>query len=267
MWSSNSGNTGFGRMTARGSSSGGVNDPMTHTRRPIVTGSSVLGIVYDGGVMMAADTLLSYGSMAKTMNVSRFSSIDNTLIGASGEYSDYQSIRETLEEKSLELRTGLLQQDEDSVSGMTARSMWNYLRIVMYNRRNKMNPLWNDVIVAGVDNKASDDGKKKLFLGIVDKLGTTVEDKMMATGFGAYMAMPLMRERWTPDLNEGEARALLEDCMRLLFYRDCRASNRIQLAKVTVEDGVLISEPYELETDWTPCISSVPIHTPLSLDV
>ena len=39
--------------------------------------------------------------------------------------------------------------------------------------------------------------------------------------------------------------------MRILFYRDCRALNRIQIAKVTKDDGVLVSDPYEIETDWS----------------
>ena len=39
--------------------------------------------------------------------------------------------------------------------------------------------------------------------------------------------------------------------MRILFYRDCRASNRIQIAKVEASTGdILISEPYELDTHW-----------------
>lgn len=46
------------------------------------------------------------------------------------------------------------------------------------------------------------------------------------------MALPIMRSRWHEDLTEGEARALLEDALRVLFYRDCRALNRIQIAKV-----------------------------------
>jgi 20S proteasome subunit beta 7 len=37
--------------------------------------------------------------------------------------------------------------------------------------------------------------------------------------------------------------------MRVLYYRDCRASNRVQIAKVTT-DGVVISEPYEISNDW-----------------
>ena len=50
-------------------------------------------------------------------------------------------------------------------------------------------------------------------------------------------------------MNESEARTLLEDCLRIMYYRDCRASNRIQIAKATTT-GILISDPYELQTDW-----------------
>jgi len=237
-----------------------VADPArTHTTRPIVTGASVLGVKYNGGVMLAADTLLSYGSMAKTMDASRLVEIDQTLIGASGEYSDFQAIQELLQAKSLELQTGLLQEREDpNVAAMTARSLWNYLRVIMYHRRNKMNPLWNSVVVCG--KEAQGDG---FFLGVVDRLGTTVEDNIMATGFGSYMGVPLLREKWRPDMDEGEARALLEDCMKVLYYRDCRASSRIQLAKVSA-DGVLISEPYELETDWSGS-TSIPLVTPCQI--
>ena len=87
------------------------------------------------------------------------------------------------------------------------------------------------------------------FLGYVDLIGTAYEENFIATGFGAYLAIPIIRERWHAAMDEGEARALLEDCLRVMFYRDCRASNRIQIAKATA-DGVLISEPFVLNTDW-----------------
>jgi 20S proteasome subunit beta 7 len=86
-------------------------------------------------------------------------------------------------------------------------------------------------VVAGLDHT------DKPFLGWVDKIGTTFEEDLVATGFGSYLAIPLLREKYRPDLQEGEARALLEDCMRILFYRDCRASNRIQIAKVEAPTG------------------------------
>ena len=217
------------------------------TTRPITTGTSVVGLVYDGGVLLAADTLLSYGSMAKSFNTPRLYSIeDRILVGASGEYSDLQEIIAKVKALALEESTTSSMESIYVERKLPAKSLWNYLRAVMYQKRSKQNPYWNDVVVAGYDEQTS-----KPFLGTIDKLGTTLQENLVATGFGAYLAMPLLREKWRPDLNEGEARALLEDCMKVLFYRDCRASARIQLAKCTSE-GCIVSEPYDLDhsTGW-----------------
>jgi 20S proteasome subunit beta 7 len=225
--------------------------------------------------MLAADTLCSYGSMAKYKNAQRLISVNSqTLIGGGGEYSDFQSITELLKRNALEemCTSDSLYEEDQKEEEEDAMQIWNYLRAVMYNRRNKMNPLWNDLVIAGfsssvsgstnVNTETSEDNgteegatatttnNKDCFLGLVDKIGTTYQDNYIATGFGSYLALPILREKWTADLTEGEARGLLEDCMRVLFYRDCRALNRIQIAKVTKEDGVLISDPYELETEW-----------------
>jgi 20S proteasome subunit beta 7 len=183
--------------------------------------------------------------MAKTQNAKRLKIIPgtSTVLGASGEYSDFQKIYELLEQKALEETTTNLMDDlyADTSHAVTAASTWNYLRMVMYTKRSKMNPYWNDLVVAGTD----EDGKP--FLGMVDKIGTTIQDKFIATGYGGYLAMPLLREKWHPNMTEGEARALLEDCMKILFYRDCRASSKMQLAKVSVDGVALVSDPYQLE--------------------
>jgi len=213
------------------------------TTYPMMTGTSVVGLKYEGGVMLAADTLSSFGSLATFKNVRRLAEVsEGVLLGASGEYSDFQAIVQLLKSNALEESCASGLYDE---SGANAKETWNYLRAVMYNRRNKMDPLWSSVLVAGRDEHG------KSFLGYVDKIGMTVEENLFATGMGSYLVLSLLREKYKPDLQEGEARALLEDCMRVLFYRDARSTNRIQLAKVSEDTGeVLISEPYELETQW-----------------
>eukprot|EP00578_Thalassiosira_sp_NH16_P017174 CAMPEP_0181106040 /NCGR_PEP_ID=MMETSP1071-20121207/16312_1 /TAXON_ID=35127 /ORGANISM="Thalassiosira sp., Strain NH16" /LENGTH=269 /DNA_ID=CAMNT_0023189405 /DNA_START=76 /DNA_END=885 /DNA_ORIENTATION=+ len=221
------------------------------TTRPITTGTSVLGIKYRGGVMLAADTLCSYGSLAKYKNARRLLGINSrTLVGASGEYSDLQSISDLLKANALEDRCTSDSLYEEDDNGECAKETWSYLRAVMYQRRNKMNPLWNDVVVAGFKQNEDGTTSDEPFLGVVDKIGTAYDDDILATGFGNYIALPLMREKYRPDMEEGEARALLEDCLRILFYRDCRALNRVQIAKVMKEGGVLVSDPYELDTYW-----------------
>eukprot|EP00591_Stephanopyxis_turris_P001608 CAMPEP_0195513536 /NCGR_PEP_ID=MMETSP0794_2-20130614/5169_1 /TAXON_ID=515487 /ORGANISM="Stephanopyxis turris, Strain CCMP 815" /LENGTH=203 /DNA_ID=CAMNT_0040641579 /DNA_START=309 /DNA_END=917 /DNA_ORIENTATION=- len=169
-----------------------------------------------------------------------------TLVGGGGEYSDFQEVTALLKRNALEDKCTADSLYEEDNSVECAKEVWNYLRAVMYNRRNKMNPLWNDLVVAGFHIEGA---TKVPFLGLVDKIGTSYEDNVVATGFGSYLALPILREKWRPDLEEGEARALMEDCLRVLFYRDCRALNRIQIAKAT-SDGVLVSEPYEIDTSW-----------------
>jgi len=89
----------------------------------------------------------------------------------------------------------------------------------------------------------------KPFLGAVTSHGTSFEDNTIATGYGNYMAQPLLRKEWKEDLSRDQAKKILEDTLRVLYYRDARASNRIQFASVSA-DGFQISEPYELSTSW-----------------
>lgn len=222
---------------ARGAATAAASDPTKHTVDPIVTGSSVLAIKYAGGVMMSADTLASYGSLARFKDVRRLRTVgDHTMIGAGGEYSDFQEIMKVLEDMTIK------EYCLDDGSSYSPASIHSYLTRVMYYRRNKMNPYFNSVVLAGFEGGNS-------FLGTIDNIGTAYEDNFIATGFGAHLALPIIRRRWTENMTEAEARTLLEDCMKVLFYRDGRTLNRMQLAKIT-GDGSLISDPYSLETKW-----------------
>ncbi|KAI0315425.1 nucleophile aminohydrolase, partial [Amylostereum chailletii] len=90
------------------------------------------------------------------------------------------------------------------------------------------------------------------FLAYVDLLGTTYSSSTLATGYGAYIAQPLLRkavEGRESTLEEAEARKIMTDCLRVLFYRDARSLNKYQIATVT-ERGVEISDSLALETSW-----------------
>jgi 20S proteasome subunit beta 7 len=79
------------------------------------------------------------------------------------------------------------------------------------------------------------------FLGYVDLLGTTYSAPTLASGFGSHMAQPLLREAYEKRQAEGksgakegelmnreEATAVLEDCMKVLYYRDARSLNKVR---------------------------------------
>lgn len=192
-------------------------DPSSHTQQPIVTGTSVLGLRYKDGVMLATDTLASYGSLARFMDIQRISAFgQNTLIGASGDMSDWQYVQHMLDK--------LMLREENAADGhnLSPAQIYAYLARVMYGRRSKIDPLWNSFVLGGVDPK---DGKP--FLGYVDLLGTTYSASTIATGFGLHLAQPLLRhavEGREDTLTEAEAREILENCMKVLCKYSCSDS-------------------------------------------
>ena len=66
----------------------------------MITGTSVIGIAFDKGVIIAADLLGSYGSMAQLRNFQRvFKVNDSTVIGASGDLADFRFLHQVIQEK------------------------------------------------------------------------------------------------------------------------------------------------------------------------
>mmetsp|Transcript_42464 Transcript_42464/g.117160 ORF Transcript_42464/g.117160 Transcript_42464/m.117160 type:complete len:243 (-) Transcript_42464:118-846(-) len=214
-------------------------DATQHTLQPIVTGATVIGLKYNGGVMMAADTLASYGSSARYKDVSRVSKVGKyTLLGASGEMSDFQYLGNLLAELDLE---DYLHEDGCS---MGPHEYAAYIGRVMYNRRSKMNPLFNQFVVAG--KKENQDP----LLAFVDHQGTYFEENYVATGFGSHLATPLLRLEWKPELTADEAKALIVKCLQLCFYRDCKAYYKIVIGDC---DGIhqTVSEPMPMDHFWS----------------
>lgn len=161
----------------------------------------------------------------------------HTLVGAGGEYSDFQSIMDMLGDVVDEER------EHDDGATLKPQEIFNMLAQVMYNARNKMDPFYNQLVVAG-----HRDGHA--FLGYTDLHGSNYVDDTVATGYGAHIARPLLRKYFRPDLTKDEAIKLVEMCMTVLYYRDKATINKIQFS-VASAAGVEISAPRELRTEWT----------------
>lgn len=82
----------------------------------------------------------------------------------------------------------------------------------------------------------------------MDLLGTTYQSPTIATGFGSYIAQPLLRnavdDRDQP-LSENEAIAVIQLCMKALFYRDARSLNKVRL-----------TSRYHLRKYWRSAVSN-----------
>ena len=74
----------------------------------------------------------------------------------------------------------------------------------LYNQRNKFDPFWNQIVVGGVSQEGP-------FLGYVDLHGSSYEDATLATGYGAHLARPIMRNRAQKRLADNNTSLLTEE--------------------------------------------------------
>ena len=129
---------------------------------------------------------------------------------------------------------------------LNAKNLHTYLSKVLYKRRSDFNPLWNQLLVAGLD------GDDRPFLSSADLLGTTFSAPTLATGFGAHLAQPILR-RLIPDeaavetISQQQALEAVKECIKVLFYRDARSLDKYSIAVITKDGGVDLKENEKLE--------------------
>ncbi|KAF7457002.1 putative 20S proteasome subunit beta 7 [Cryptosporidium felis] len=158
-----------------------------------------------------------------------------TVLVSSGEFSDFQNIIEKVEEKAF--------MDFFESNFKSAKEYSGLISSIHYQKRNKIDPMLNDIIVAGLRK----DGNKEIYS--VDPLGTRFDGDFLATGLAEYLAITLLRDKYKPDMSFDEAKKILEDCMRNCFYIECRGARMVQIATINA-DGTRIYPKYPLDVTW-----------------
>ena len=213
-----------------------VDLPVTRASGVVMSQASVIGMKFKGGVLLAADTVVSYGPTQMFDDVDRVHQLGKyCLISSSGEQSDFQEMYDMLEEK--------VRGDEcvdGRENGKSPAELFCYLNRHMYSRRSEMKPLFTTIVVGGVK-------EGKSFLGQTDTYGTSFEGDYVATGFGSYIIMPLLRKEWKETFELKDALELLSRCMTILFINHCWAGDKYTYGTST-EEGITISEPIKIES-------------------
>jgi 20S proteasome subunit beta 7 len=193
-----------------------------HTTTAEYVGSTVIGVKYTGGILLATDTRLNYGGLAKYQNITdRLTRVNNnTIMGSSGEYSDYQELTRVLNEE-------VLKDSLNSRSYLGPSEITNYLSSICYYRRSKMDPYMTSTVVGGLDWNGTP------VLYSVDQFGTKLESNYFATGMGNYFSQSIIEPELPKNgevFTRRQAIDLLEKCFKVIYYRDCRAGNNIKYA-------------------------------------
>ncbi|KAG5876847.1 hypothetical protein JTB14_002903 [Gonioctena quinquepunctata] len=121
------------------------NDYFTHTQSPVTTATSIVAITYDKGVMIAGDLLASYGSLARYRNCPRIIEVNpNIILGAGGDYADFQYVKSFIDQKIVD------EECLDDGLKLKPKSMYCWLTRIMYQRRSKFDPFWNNLVIGGI---------------------------------------------------------------------------------------------------------------------
>jgi len=215
-----------------------------YTTSPVYVGSSVIGMKFRDGVIIACDTRINYGNFAKYQNIDdRVQRINaNTMMSSSGEYSDFQEVVRLLKEAAL---TDVL----GTRSYLGPEEITNYLSSMHYYKRSKGNPYWNHTVTGGL----SSEGKPVLYS--VDQYGTLLKSDYQLVGMAIYFCNSIIEPEYPvnyEDLSQEDALNILRKCFKVLFYRDTRAGNNIKFSIMKNHNGTVAYDELfeELQTEW-----------------
>lgn len=208
---------------------------------PITTGTSIVGVKYDKGVLIAGDRLVSYGNLARYHDMDRVFKInENIILGVTGDYADFQYIKQLIDDMIYnDFAIG------DKIS-MKPKDLYTWLTRVLYNRRSRFNPLWLDMVVGGIQVEGD---VSEPFLGHINVRGRAYTNDVISTGFGTHLALPLLREYSEKGpIDEATAQQLIKKSMEVLFYRDCRGYPKYSLANIN-DQGCTVTK-HDVDQNW-----------------
>lgn len=208
-----------------------------------LSGTNAIAFKFRDGVIAAVDTGANYGYLSVPNVQKVFSPTKNAVLLFSGLISDIQFLIKFIKEE--------IESDEGRT--IDPQGIHKMVQRILYQKRSEGSPLQVSVIVCGVNHKtntlfqSTDDAGR--MIGVVNSKGNFWYDDSVSLSFSSSFALPILRDIDLLSLDREQAIKLMEECFRILCYKDCRSTNRIEVA--IVEKGKTeIMDPYEISTEW-----------------
>ncbi|PVX24885.1 MAG: proteasome subunit beta [Candidatus Bathyarchaeum sp.] len=185
-------------------------------------GATTIGVVFDGGVILASEKRVTYGSMIMSKTGKKvFKISDQVGAACAGLVSDMQILVREIEAqaKLFTYETGRL---------MPAKAAAKLMSNVLFNRR--MIPLITQTIVGGMDGDTA-------AIYVLDVLGSLLPDDYAAVGSGAQMATGVLEQGYKDKMCLEDAKALVLKAIKSAVRRDVMSGDGVDILIVT-KDGV-----------------------------
>lgn len=184
---------------------------INHSTEVVHAGSSIIGIKYKDGIIIASDTNISRSNQIifRTVTERVQQVTPRVIIGYSGDISDYQ-------ESSRQLNELILSDSLQGPSYLGPKELANFLSSVHYHKRSKMDPFLNSLVLGGYE------WNDELNLYKIDSFGTLLKDNYFLTAYSHYFCNAIFEEDYGNDytkISKEKAIEILKKCFNILFYR------------------------------------------------
>lgn len=191
----------------------------------VKTGTSTVGITYNGGVVVGADHRATMGHFIANKSVQKLFRISkNVALTTAGLVGHAQSLSRTL---AAELRLYELKRDQT----MTVKGAATLTANILSGR-----PHYVQLLIVGVDTSGPS-------VYSIDSAGGSIPDVYCATGSGSPFMYGVLEDQFKTGMSRDEALALAAKSLLASAQRDAASGNGMDLAYITQETGFsLLSE-------------------------
>ena len=198
---------------------------MDATTDAVKTGTSTLGITFDGGVVVGADHRATMGHFIANKSVQKLFGIsDYVALTTAGLVGHAQSLSRTL---SAELRLYELKHGKP----MTVKGAATLTANILTGR-----PHYVQLLIVGGDDSGSS-------VYSIDSAGGSIPDVYCATGSGSPYMYGVLEDQFREAMSEADALKVAAKALLASAQRDAASGNGMDLAVITPEAGFrLLSE-------------------------
>lgn len=192
-------------------------------------GSIAVGVKVNDGVILSGSKKASYGRLKVTSSSKVLSLIDEIGFAFAGQIADMNSLRKILR---YQIHSNRLSTERK----MTTSAVANLLGNILY--ANKLFPYISFTVIGGYDQY----GEKGPHLFTLDPIGSVMEEKYAAGGLSQDIALGVLENRYSEDLDLDSAQGVVEDTMKTLASRDVLAGKEVEIARITEEGAEVESK-------------------------
>ena len=185
----------------------------------VKTGTSTIGITFDGGVVVGADHRATMGHFIANKSVQKLFRIsDNIALTTAGLVGHAQSLSRVL---AAELKLFELKRDQP----MTVKGAATLTANILSGR-----PHYVQLLIVGVDDSGAS-------VYSIDSAGGSIPDVYCATGSGSPFMYGVLEDQFKQGMSKDQALELAAKSLLASAQRDAASGNGMDLAFITPESG------------------------------